>query len=81
MPYSETHQIDIPPITLPVGVTVTVTEVQGSSALQSVVQITGVTSTAKADTQTLLSEAFAILMTAASAEGVGKPVFSPSVAS
>lgn len=81
MPYSETHQIDIPPITLPVGVTVTVTEVQGANALQSVVQITGVTSTAKADTQTLLSEAFAILMTAASAEGVGKPVFSPSVAS
>lgn len=76
MPYSETHQIDIPPITLPVGVTVTVTEVQGSSGLQSVVQITGVTSTSKTDTQALLEQAFAILMTAASAEGVGKPVFS-----
>lgn len=76
MPYSETHQIDIPPITLPVGVTVTVVEVQGSSGLQSVVQITGVTATAKADTQALLEQAFAILMTAASAEGVGKPVFS-----
>ena len=76
MHYSETHQIDIPPITLPVGVTVTVTEVQGSSGLQSVVRITGITSTARTDTQNLLESAFAILMTAASAEGVGKPVFS-----
>lgn len=79
MPYSETHQIEIPPITLPVGVTVEVTQVQGSTGLQSVVQITGVTGTSKVDTATLLSEAFAILMTAASAEGVGKPVFSPTV--
>ena len=76
MPYSETHKIEIPPITLPVGVSVSVSEVTTSTGNQTVVQITGVTGTSKADTQTLLHDAFAELMTAASAEGVGTPVFS-----
>jgi hypothetical protein len=75
VPYTETHQIDIPPITLPSGVTVSVTVVAGTGGQQAV-EISGVTSTSKTDTQALLQEAFALLMTAASNEGIGKPVFS-----
>lgn len=74
MGYTETHQIEIPPITLPAGVSVVVTVVAGTGGQQAV-QITGVTSTSKEDTIALLHEAFALLQTAASAEGVGMPVF------
>jgi hypothetical protein len=77
--YVETHAIEIPPITLPSGVSVVVQTVPGTGGQQSVA-ITGITSTSKADTVALLQEAFALLMTAASAEGVGEPVFvSPTV--
>jgi len=56
-------------------VTVSVTVVAGTGGQQAV-EISGVTSTSKTDTQALLQEAFALLMTAASNEGIGKPVFS-----
>jgi hypothetical protein len=72
--YVETHSIEIPAITLPEGVSVDVSVAPGTGGQQSV-QITGTTSTSKADTVALLQEAFALLMTAASAEGVGAPVF------
>lgn len=71
MPYEETHTISVGPITLPPGVTVYVVGGPG----QQTVQIAGTTSTSKDDTATLLEEAFALLMTAASGEGVGQPVF------
>ena len=74
MSYTETHSIEIPPITLPAGVSVEVTVVPGTGGQQAV-RITGTTATSKADTVSLLQEAFALLMTAASAEGVGAPVF------
>lgn len=74
MPYTETHEITIGPITLPAGVTVDVAIATGTGG-QSAVTITGPTSTAKADTVALLQAAFALMMTAASAEGVGAPVF------
>lgn len=72
MPYTETHTITLGPITLPLGIEVDVAPAQPG---QQQVTITGVTATGKADTVALLEEAFAILMTAASAEGVGEPVF------
>lgn len=75
MPYAETHAITIGPITLPSGVTVEVATVAGTGGQQSVT-VTGVTGTSKADTAALLHSAFAELMTAATAEGVGAPVFS-----
>lgn len=74
MGYTETHSIAIPPITLPAGVSVEVS-VAPQSGGQQAVAITGTTPTSKADTVALLQEAFALLMTAASAEGVGQPVF------
>lgn len=74
MSYTETHSIAIPPITLPSGVSVEVSVVSGTGGQQAVA-ITGTTPTSKADTVALLQEAFALLMTAASAEGVGAPVF------
>ena len=74
MPYSETHEITIGPITLPAGVTVDVSTAVGTGGQQAVT-ISGVTATAKVDTVALLQSAFALLMTAASAEGVGAPVF------
>lgn len=74
MPYTETHEITIGPITLPAGVEVELSTAVGTGGQQSVT-IVGSTSTAKKDTVTLLQSAFALLMTAASAEGVGAPVF------
>lgn len=74
MPYSETHEITIGPITLPSGVRVDVSVATGTGGQQAVT-ISGTTGTAKADTAALLQEAFALLMTAASGEGVGTPVF------
>lgn len=71
MPYTETHTITLAPITLPVGVAV---ELQANGS-QAVVTISGTTATSKDDTVSLLKQAFAELMTAASAEGVGAPVF------
>ena len=74
MTYVETHAIEIPPITLPLGVSVVVQTVPGTGGQQAVA-IAGSTASSKADTIALLQEAFALLMTAASAEGVGEPVF------
>ena len=74
MPYSETHRITIGPITLPAGVGVSTAVVVGTGG-QTAVTITAETDSSKADTAALLQEAFAILMTAASGEGVGAPVF------
>ena len=74
MPYTETHEIVIGPITLPKGVTVSTETVAGTGGQQAVT-IHGVTNTSRADTATLLHSAFALLMTAATAEGVGAPVF------
>ena len=75
MPYSESHTITIGPITLSAGIRVTVSQVEQEDGLHDVVTIEGTTSTSKADTAALLHSAFAQLMTAASAEGVGAPVF------
>lgn len=75
MPYSETHTITIGPITLAAGITVTVASVDEADGQHAVVTIEGSTSSSKADTAALLHNAFAQLMTAASAEGVGAPVF------
>lgn len=74
MPYTETHEITIGPITLPAGVTVRVSTAVGTGGQQSVT-IVGSTGTAKADTVAILQAAFALLITAASAEDVGAPVF------
>ena len=74
MPYTETHEITIGPITLPAGVSLEVQVAQGTGGQQAV-KIVGSTSTAKADTVALLQSAFAALIVAASAEGVGAPVF------
>ena len=74
MPYAETHTITIGPITLPNGVGVSVSVVTGTGGQQAVT-ITGTTGSSKADTAALLQAAFAELMTAATAEGVGAPVF------
>jgi hypothetical protein len=79
MPYTETHAIDIGPLTLPAGVTVDVSVAQGTGGQQSVT-INGVTPSSKADTVALLQQAFAALMVAATAEGVGAPVFATPVA-
>lgn len=82
MPYSESHEIEIGPITLPAGVRVDIQPAFGTGGLQSVT-VVGVTGTSKDDTVALLQAAFAGLMTAASAEGVGAPVFvssAPAVA-
>jgi hypothetical protein len=75
LPYTETHTITIGPITLAAGIRVTVGQVQEEDGLHDQVTIEGTTGTAKTDTVTLLHAAFAQLMTAASAEGVGAPVF------
>ena len=75
MPYTETHTITIGPITLAAGIRVSVTQVQEEDGLHDQVTIEGTSGTSKADTATLLHSAFAQLMTAASAEGVGAPVF------
>jgi hypothetical protein len=75
MPYSETHEIQIGPITLPEGVRVDVTVAFGTGGQQAVT-ISGSTDSSKKDTVALLQSAFALLMTAATAEGVGAPVFS-----
>lgn len=77
MPYSETHSIVIGPLALPLGVSVTTDVVAGG---QTSITITATTGTDKADTIALLQTAFAELMTAASAEGVGEPVFGPAPA-
>ena len=74
MPYTETHEITIGPLTLPSGVEIALSVAQGTGGQQAVT-ITGSTGTSKADTVALLQSAFAILMTAATAEGVGAPVF------
>ena len=79
MPYTETHEITIGPITLPAGVTVDVQTATGTGGLQSIT-IFGSTPTGRADTVTLLQSAFAGLIVAASAEGVGAPVFVAPVA-
>jgi hypothetical protein len=79
MPYTETHAITIGPLTLPAGVTVDVSVAQGTGGQQSVT-INGVTPSSKADTVALLQQAFAALMVAATAEGVGAPVFATPVA-
>lgn len=78
MPYKETHEIEIGPITLPAGVTVAVSLVPATGGQQAVT-ITATTSSSRADTAALLALAFAELMTAASAEGVGQPVFQAPV--
>jgi hypothetical protein len=75
MPYTESHTITIGPIQLATGIRVTVTSVDGEDGLHDVITVEGTTGTAKADTAVLLHAAFAQLMTAASAEGVGAPVF------
>ena len=75
MPYTESHTITIGPITLAAGIRVTVSQVEQEDGLHDVVTIEGTSSTSKADTAGLLHAAFAQLMTAASAEGVGAPVF------
>jgi hypothetical protein len=74
MPYTETHEITIGPITLPAGVTLEVSTAVGTGGQQSVT-ISGSTETARADTVALLQAAFAALIVAATAEGVGAPVF------
>lgn len=75
MPYQETHTITIGPITLAAGIRVSVSQAEQQDGLHDVVTIEGVTATSKDDTASLLHDAFAQLMTAASAEGVGAPVF------
>jgi uncharacterized phosphosugar-binding protein len=79
MPYTETHEITIGPITLPAGVMVDVKTTVGTGGLDAVT-ITGSTPSSKADTVALLQAAFAALIVAASAEGVGAPVFQSPVA-
>lgn len=74
MPYTETHEITIGPITLPAGVSLDVSTAVGTGGQQAVT-IVGSTGSGKADTVKLLQAAFALLMTAASAEGVGAPIF------
>lgn len=74
MPYTETHEIVIGPITLPAGVRVDTSVVTGTGG-QVAVTIHGVTGTSKDATVTLLQAAFAELITAATIEGVGEPVF------
>ena len=77
LPYSETHTITIGPLTLAAGIDVQVAHgVDANGNTVPVVTITGSTATSKADTASLLHDAFAQLMTAATAEGVGTPVFS-----
>lgn len=75
MPYTETHTITIGPIQLATGIRVTVTQVDGEDGLHDVITVEGTAGTSKADCVSLLHAAFAQLMTAASAEGVGAPVF------
>ncbi len=74
MPYTETHEISIGPITLPDGVSVDVVTAVGTGGLQQVT-VRATTPSSKADTVNLLRTAFAMLITAASSEGVGQPVF------
>jgi hypothetical protein len=74
MTYTETHEITIGPITLPAGVSLEVSTAPATGGLQTV-KIAGSTSTSRDDTVALLQSAFAALMVAASAEGVGAPVF------
>lgn len=74
MPYTETHEIAIGPITLPAGVAIEVATAVGTGGQQSV-KIVGSTPSSKTDTIALLQQAFALLMTSASGEGVGAPVF------
>ena len=75
MPYSETHTITIGPIHLATGIQVTVETVEDTDGPHAVVTISGTTATNKADAVSLLHSAFAQLMTSATAEGVGAPVF------
>jgi hypothetical protein len=75
VPYTESHTIAIGPITLASGIRVTVSQVEQQDGLHDVITVEGTTGTTKADTSALLHSAFAQLMTAASAEGVGAPVF------
>ena len=82
LPYTETHEIQIGPITLPAGVTVDVQTATGTGGLQAVT-IVGSTGSSKPDTVALLLQTFAMLMTAAAGEGIGQPVFvaaAPTVA-
>lgn len=74
MPYTETHSITIPAITLPAGVRISVAVVPGTSGQQAV-EITATSATSKDDAVATLQGTFALFMTAASAEGVGQPVF------
>src|SRR5438309_549713 len=57
LPYTETHEITIGPITLPTGVSVEVATAVGTGG-QLNVRISGTTATSKADTAILLQEAF-----------------------
>lgn len=75
MPYTESHTITIGPITLAAGIRVTASQVEEQDGLHDQVTIEATTATSKAETAALLHAAFAQLMTAASAEGVGAPVF------
>lgn len=75
MPYAETHTLTIGPITLPVGVGVTVDVVPNTSGQQQQVTIASTVPTSRADAVAALTASFAALIVAASAEGVGAPVF------
>lgn len=75
MPYTETHTITIGPIQLATGIRVTVSQVDGQDGPHDVITVEGTTGTSRDDSVKLLHSAFAQLMTNASAEGVGAPVF------
>lgn len=74
MPYTATHEITVGPITLPEGVTLEVSIAPATGGQQQV-KVNGSTATSKAATVALLQAAFALLMTAATVEGIGAPVF------
>lgn len=70
MPYTETHEITIGPLNLPDGVKVTTLNVGGPLSVTI-----AATASSRDEAVALMQSAFALLMTAASAEGVGAPVF------
>jgi len=69
MPYTETHEITVGPIVLPVGVTVVVTQPPLVGGQQAVTFV-GAADTNRGDVVTLLNTLFVGLSAAATADGV-----------
>lgn len=68
MPYKETHEIELPPVTLPVGVDLRSSQVSTADGLRTVVFITVTVHDSKANAIQTLKDGFAALQAAAAGD-------------